>query len=513
MKIVTRIGAGYLILIVLMLAIQLYQVSLIHHMRLVNQQLARIDLRATEEALNVERDLAELEEFTQKFLALRDAQYGASLRQMRTDIQRGILNLSNLNLSQPEREQVDALMFTWDRLTEGLLLVEETYRTGDFSLVPEWNQTLMPLFGQADYHLNRIIEDSRRTVSERVTRSRRMSERAEWVSWGAAATAVVLSFLVCGLVVRSISGPFRQLIAATRNIAKGNFSYHVDEEGDEEISEVARNFNSMAKRLEELDELKKDFVSHVSHELKAPLASMVETTNLLLEEIPGELNEKQRRLLSLNLRSARRLSAMISNILDLSTLEAGAMNYDFEVTNLLPLLDRVLEEYEGLYREKNLCVERVYPSEPVPVRCDEERLIQVFGNLVANAVNFSPPEGAIRIQVDVCQKVPSSLPRWAGDSLRYLHQPMCIVSVIDQGPGVPDFHKERIFEKFHEVRQGKKLSGQGTGLGLTIARSIVQAHDGSLWVEDNETGGSSFRVGLPVAKAVRTESERRLMTG
>lgn len=513
MKIVTRIGAGYLILIILMLAIQLYQVSLIHHMRLVNQQLARINLKATEEALNVGRDLEQLEEFTQKFLALRDAQYGAELRQMRTAIQRGILSLSNLNLSQPEEEQVKALLFTWDQLTEWLLLVEETYRSGDFSLVPEWNQTLMPLFSQANYHVNRIIEDSRRTVLERVTRSRQMSERAEWVSWGAAATGVLLSFLVCGLVVRSISGPFRQLIAATRNIARGNFSYHVDEEGDEEISEVARNFNSMAKRLEELDELKKDFVSHVSHELKAPLASMVETTNLLLEEIPGELNNKQRRMLSLNLRSARRLSAMISNILDLSTLEAGAMNYDFDVTDLVPLLDRVLEEYQGLYREKNLCVERVYPSGPVLVRCDEERLIQVFGNLVANAVNFSPSEGAIRIQVDICGEAPTTLPRWAGDNLHYNHRPICVVSVIDQGPGVPDFHKERIFEKFHEVRQGKKMTGQGTGLGLTIARSIIQAHDGSLWVEDNETGGSSFRVGLPVAEAMENESERELMIG
>lgn len=513
MKIVTRIGAGYLILIVLMLVIQLYQVSLIHHMRRVNQQLAGINLKATEEALNLERDLDELEEFTQKFLVLRDAQYGEELRQMRRNIQRGILSLSSVSLSEPEQEEVQALLFTWDRLTEWLLLVEETYESGDFSLVPEWDQSLMPLFAQADYHVHSIIEDSRRTVSARVTRSRRMSERAEWVSWGAVAIGVALSFLVCGLVVRSISGPLRQLIAATRNIARGNFSYHVEEEGDEEISEVARNFNSMAKRLEELDELKKDFVSHVSHELKAPLASMQETNNLLLEEIPGELNDKQRRLLGLNLRSAQRLSAMISNILDLSTLEAGAMSYDFEETDLLPLLDRVLEEYQGLYREKSLRVEREFPPGPVLVRCDEERLIQVFGNLVANAVNFSPAEATIRIQVDTCEQVPSSLPRWAGDNLRYIHEPVCVVSVVDHGPGVPDYHKERIFEKFHEVRQGKKMTGQGTGLGLTIARSIIQAHDGSLWVEDNSTGGSSFRVGLPVAKSVENESERKLMFG
>src|SRR5690606_36920980 len=137
------------------------------------------------------------------------------------------------------------------------------------------------------------------------TRSRRMSERAEYVSWGAAATAVVLSFLVCVLVVRSISGPFKQLIAATRNIARGNFSYHADEEGDEEIAEVARNFNAMAKRLEELDGLINYFLSYFSHEVKARLASMVVSINVLLEEIPGELNEQQRRLLSLNLRSAR----------------------------------------------------------------------------------------------------------------------------------------------------------------------------------------------------------------
>src|SRR5690606_18704499 len=155
--------------------------------------------------------------------------------------------------------------------------------------------------GQRPCHLNRAIEQGHRAVSDGVTRSGGRSERAEYVSWGAGATAFGRSWLVCGRVVSAISGPVERLIAASRNIARGNFSYHVDEEGDEEIAEVARNFNAMAKRLEALDGLKKDFVSHVSHELKAPLASMVETINLLLEEIPGELNEKQRRLLSLNL--------------------------------------------------------------------------------------------------------------------------------------------------------------------------------------------------------------------
>jgi two-component system sensor histidine kinase GlrK len=146
-----------------------------------------------------------------------------------------------------------------------------------------------------------------------------------------------LSILVSLLIVRSISKPLANLTEGTRAIADGKFFYRLDTTRKDEFAQLAQDFNKMTLRLNELDELKKDFVSHVSHELKAPLASMQETIQIMLEEIPGPLTEKQKRLLALNLQSGTRLTSMISNLLDHSTAEAGVMVYALSLDVVLPV--------------------------------------------------------------------------------------------------------------------------------------------------------------------------------
>jgi two-component system sensor histidine kinase GlrK len=265
------------------------------------------------------------------------------------------------------------------------------------------------------------------------------------------------------------------------------------------LSQLAKDFNMMAQRLDELDELKKDFVSHVSHELKAPLASMQETTYLLLEEIPGPLTDKQRRLLALHLQGGKRLSSMISNLLDLSRMEAGVMDYEIKKQDLIALIRTVTAEHEVRAREKGLRIDLALSAQPLIVECDGDRIIQVLNNLLENALKFSPQDTAIGVQVRFALDIPWHLPeRWqrtvmpAANGTGY-----ALLAVSDSGPGVPDAHKEKIFQKFHQVRQGRKIAGQGVGLGLAICQTIVETHHGAIWVEDHAGGGSVFFVLLP----------------
>src|SRR5438132_9252138 len=135
--------------------------------------------------------------------------------------------------------------------------------------------------------------------------------------------------------------------------------------------------------------MKNDFISHVSHELKAPLASMQETTQLMLERIPGPLTEKQERLLHLNLHSGKRLAAMIANLLDISGLEAGVVDYEMQAQDIGEIAESVILELSPQAREKSIRFTTEIPKEPFIVQCDPNRMVQIFSNLLDNSVRFS----------------------------------------------------------------------------------------------------------------------------
>jgi len=219
---------------------------------------------------------------------------------------------------------------------------------------------------------------------------------------------------------------------------------------------------------------------------------------------------KMRRLLELNLHSGKRLSSMMRNLLDLSRMEAGAMDYELKKQDLVALIRIVLAEFDVRAREKDLRLEAELPPPPVIVDCDGDRIIQVIQNLLENAGKFSPHGAAIRISVRLAMDIPEHMPTaWKKEVCKPAGGGGCVlVAVSDSGPGVPDAHKEKVFEKFHQVKQGKKISGQGVGLGLAICRTIVEAHHGAIWVEDNPDAGSVFFVLLP-AGAAGERVERR----
>jgi signal transduction histidine kinase len=265
----------------------------------------------------------------------------------------------------------------------------------------------------------------------------------------------------------------------------------------------------MLTRIVEVDQMKKNFISHVSHELKAPLASMQETTHLLLEGIPGTLTEKQRRLLDLNLQSGKRLAQMIGNMLDLSRLEAGVVDYEMQNADIADLVHNVVIELSAQAREKSLRTLTHIQREPLMVECDPNRMVQLFTNLLENALRFSVKGGSIGVYVQSVRQLPH-MPQIARGRMSSVNSTsgFALVGISDSGPGIDDANKEKIFHTFHQMKQGKKSLGESLGLGLAISRAVVEAHHGTIWVEDDPSGGAIFFVVLPQA-AVKTEALNR----
>jgi two-component system sensor histidine kinase GlrK len=280
------------------------------------------------------------------------------------------------------------------------------------------------------------------------------------------------------------------------------------------LTRSERRNRALAARIVEVDQMKKDFISHVSHELKAPLASMQETTHLMLERIPGPLTERQQRLLHLNLQSGKRLAQMIGNILDLSKLSAGIVEYDMQPTDIADLLHNVVIELSNQARERSLPILTDIQREPLLVRCDPNRMVQLFTNLLENAIRFSDKGEGIRVEA----RGLAQLPRMPNSARRRISgnrggNGFALVAISDSGPGIEDAQKESVFHTFYQARRGKKSPGESLGLGLAISRAVVEDHSGTIWVEDNPTGGAVFFVVLPRAaedvQSVESEVPRK----
>ena len=316
---------------------------------------------------------------------------------------------------------------------------------------------------------------------------RRADQRAATtgrIFWGVAVIAVLLVGVMATLLVHSIIQPLERLAAATRDVARGQLGTHVPVNGDDELASVTRDFNDMSTRLEQLDRMKRDFISNVSHDLKSPLAAIQETTDVLLDGLGGPLTERQQRLLGMSRDSGLHLGSMIHKLLDLSRLDSRPTPTR-ELLDLLVMTQRAVDHVNATRnaRERGPSVVLEPTSAHMLLRADVEEISQVLDNLLENAVKFSPEQGVIRVELHDDEGV-------------------AILRVADEGPGVPDGEKQRIFERFYQAEAGRAAPDHGVGLGLAICRHVAEAHGGTIAVRDNVPTGAVFEVRIPGALTV-----------
>jgi signal transduction histidine kinase len=236
------------------------------------------------------------------------------------------------------------------------------------------------------------------------------------------------------------------------------------------------------KRIEEREEalarMKDDFVANVSHELRTPLASIKGFLELMIRDRVEDPDTRYE-FLTRAAQDADRLTALVTDLLDISRLEAGQMQIGLEAVDVNAVVSESLQSLESLAGRKNVSLKYDRSEKPLIVRGDRRRIHQVVVNLVGNAIKFSEPDSS----VTVCGE--------RGDQ-------QITIRVIDQGCGVPEEALPRLFDRFYQVDGKAKRAGVGTGLGLTIARGIVEAHGGQIGVESELGRGSTFYFSLPV---------------
>jgi signal transduction histidine kinase len=231
-------------------------------------------------------------------------------------------------------------------------------------------------------------------------------------------------------------------------------------------------------------------VSTVSHELKTPLTSVQMTVHLLLEEVVGPLNSKQIELLLVARQDSDRLLAMINDLLDLTRIEQGRVRLDREQAAPADLVAEAIERFESKAKDGGVTLNGSVAFGLPPVSVDRDRIAHVFDNLVGNALSHTPRNGSVEL------------------ASRIKPEGMIEFTLEDSGVGIAPEHLSRIFEKFYRV-PGSKSSG-GAGLGLAIAREIVEAHGGRIEVQSQPGRGTTFTFTLPTAPAEGSNGDAAL---
>lgn len=233
------------------------------------------------------------------------------------------------------------------------------------------------------------------------------------------------------------------------------------------------------ERLKELDRLKSEFLSTASHELRTPLTIIREFVALVNDGVTGEITDEQKECLESALFNCDRLGGIINDLLDLQRIESGKLRLVRRRRDIRTIVERCCNDFLPACEKKNQSLGFELDDELVPVLCDEEKITQVLVNLVGNAYKFTQAGGSIMVRA-------------------LLEDGFVTVGVEDNGPGISDEDRKKIFEKFTQIRRNVGPGKKGTGLGLAISQKIMALHEGEISVEGSEGEGSRFSFRLPV---------------
>jgi len=290
---------------------------------------------------------------------------------------------------------------------------------------------------------------------------------ARWAFLG----GLVVSLLVIQLLAHGMVMPLREMVAATKAMAEGDYSERVTATAQDEVGSLARSFNTMAAKLEQVECQRRELIANVSHELRTPISAL----RARLENLADGVESLDKDAVGAMLKATERLSKLVDQLLELSQFESGAIAVHRQEFKVRELVEDAVAEVGPVSDEVRIIAE---VADGLAGTGDPERIHEVLTNLLTNAVRHSPAGGQVSVRA-------SPVP----DGFR--------VEVSDEGVGIPPADIDRIFDRFYRVDAARGSGAGGAGLGLAIARSIVELHGGSIWAAPQSPAGCRVVFELP----------------
>ena len=298
----------------------------------------------------------------------------------------------------------------------------------------------------------------------------------EALAWAAGA-AVLVAVLISLLLSRNILRPLRDMMQASQRIAEGHYDERVAAGGVDELGQLAQRFNRMAETLLQTESRRRQLIGDVSHELRTPLTAIKGSMEGLMDGILPANDETYQQIHQ----EADRLNRLVDDLQELSRVEAGAYELDLQPTQIAQLVETLAKRFRQQFDAKRVGLDLNLPADLPPVLADEHRILQVLTNLTANALQYTPDGGTVTISAAHVSNTVE-------------------ITVRDTGAGIAPEHLSHLFDRFYRVDKSRsRAAGGGSGIGLTIAKYLVEAHGGEIRVEsEGKEKGSAFSFTLMV---------------
>jgi signal transduction histidine kinase len=321
----------------------------------------------------------------------------------------------------------------------------------------------------------RLYAHSSAELRRRGHEAGRLEERSRLVALFAIVASVAVSLGIGGFASVRIAQPLRELRAAAWDVERRRAIAAIPVRGRDEIADLTIAFNRMADRLRELDTLKQDLFSAITHDLRTPLTVIAWSAERLKRGEAGMPRDRQASLVENIRMNTARLLSLVTQILDLGKLRTGKLQLDLQPTDLHALIEGAVDEIRPWAEDRGLHLDVTVAGAIPKLLLDEKRIHQVLVNLLANAVKYSKAAGIVALGAEL-----------ADDHV--------VVKVADTGIGIPAALRATVFERYEQAHSGR----DGTGLGLAVVKAFVVAHGGQVWVESEEGVGSCFGFTLPL---------------
>lgn len=473
-----RMVIGYLAIFIPMAAVSTYAISQLAIFQKSTGYTLYIDNRMRDYEKKLADSILAQVRYERKYILTKDEELHGQFMLAEREVGKYIDEAMSVADTVPKREALIRTKDYYERYKSVFQKEVEFIKKKQAYLQDEYKEQKEKALDEILGELKNIRLQTEIDTYEKMKQLGESGAQANKMAIGMAAGFIFFGIIASIFITRTITRPLFFMRKKTRQVAGGDFEGTLDLCSPPEIGDLAQDFNLMCDKLKEMDKMKSDFFSLMAHELRTPLASIKEGTNLLLEGIDEELKEKRKKVLTIIAEESNRLIDLVNSLLDLSKMEAGMMVLNFETWDIRPLINRAVSGMEPLAMAKNVSIHVESPHELPHVRMDGERILQALRNLVGNAVKFTPKGGRIAISVGSGEEGVS-------------------VSVKDTGPGIPKEDLNAIFDKFKQVTITGYRKIKGTGLGLAIVKHIINAHGGKVWVESEPGQGSSFVFRLP----------------
>ncbi len=322
-------------------------------------------------------------------------------------------------------------------------------------------------------------------------KSLKMFELRTNLSVKAALLVLVLSLAVAlvtsVMLARTVTRPIHALQATTEKVAVGNYEI-MQVTSNDEVADLTRAFNMMSGKLKELDDLRMNMMSEISHEMRSPLSVILAACQLIVRTKDGPpLTKQQSDAIGMIQNAAKRINNFVNSFLDIAKMEAGLMTFHFETIDLIELVNPMVQEAKLIAQTRNISVDFL-KTEVHPLELDKERMVQVVTNLFSNALKYTPDGGTISLQIFKLEQF---------EGIRTNGRGCVRIDVKDSGVGIPADDIKKLFNKFFQANNTPLVKQKGSGLGLALVKHVAEAHGGKVSVESQVGVGSTFSIILP----------------